>query len=160
MNENEFTDEQLEEMTNPFAEALDTDGDGEVSDEEIEEGLNTLAELEGAKTEQLKEMATINPDTGARSVSELSALELVRQAERNTISDADKLKTALTETEIVEAKEKVDTTGKPTIEKLDALGLKKDRDRSHHCQMYADKNELHFLGFAISDGEPLFKERR
>jgi len=134
---------------NPFMDVVDTNNDGEVSKEELNSAIDKLAGVE----------------------TELTAKDMVRAAEKNTHTVIDHPEVVeVVEQELHELTDKpvLDLTGKPTLEILTILfppsahvaNKTHTVDWARHSSSWANSNDCHFLGFCMSSGEPLFKERK
>ena len=138
-----MTEQELEAATNPFANSVDTDGDGEISKEELDEAVDLLAGMEAdlvivdedvsldPKTDsgfEAGEVVTPVQDKGAVFIGgdptfglphsaklpeELTVAQMVRQAEVSTHVPIENIPSQNPEGE-VKVVEDVDTTGMPT----------------------------------------------
>ena len=132
-----MTEKEMEEATNPFKINLDTNNDGAVSSEELDAGLDKMAEIE-------TEMSEEDHANSGVTMSE----------EPDVSSDP-----------ITDSEPKLDY---PSVESLTELirpsanpnDLGHRQHWSMECSKFADKHDLHFLGFAIKNDEPIFKEKK
>ena len=142
-----MTLEELEEATNPFAAAVDTNGDGEITAEELDDAVDELAKLEKPK--------------------EMTIQEMVRAGENKTKVVVEENHAPVLQPQTIK-KEVVDTTGIPTRKKLmakfpvssDTANVSHKNDWGFECKKWADINNHHFLGFCMKTDEPLFKEKK
>lgn len=143
-----MTLEELEEATNPFAAAVDANGDGEITADELDDAVDELAKLE----EKPKEM-TIQ--------------EMVRAGENKTKVEVETNAAPVLQPQVIK-KEVVDTTGIPTRKKLaakfpvstDAANVSHKNEWGFECKKWADINNHNFLGFCMKTDEPLFKDKK
>lgn len=143
----EMTLEELEEATNPFAAAVDTNNDGEITTEELDDAVDELAKLEKPK--------------------EMTIQEMVRAGENKTKVVVETNTAPVLQPQVIK-KEVVDTTGIPTRKKLaaklpvssDAANVSHKNEWGFECKKWADINNHHFLGFCMKTDEPLFKEKK
>ena len=170
-----MTEQELEAATNPFASAVDTDGDGEISKEELDEAVDKLADLEmsgGELTDNQDGTFDIAEATivdtlphSAKLPEELTVAQMVRQAEVSTHVPIENIPSQNPEGE-VKVVEDVDTTGMPTRKILahimppssDSANTTHTVDWARHCKEWAAGEGFHFLGLHPKSGEPLFKE--
>ena len=166
-NLNEMTEQELEAATNPFANLVDSNGDGEISPEELDAAVDNLAELEESQdSKESEQLPDASEEVSSDPIpdTEKTAAEMVREAEAATHVN---LPNVANENVEAEAKviEEVDTTGMPTKKILaylmppssDDANLTHTVEWARHCNKWAQDNSHHFLGFG-KGGEPVFKE--
>lgn len=151
MNENEMTDEQMEDATNPFAgmavdgdesvkgvtdsereemqSLIDADGDGEVSEEELDNAVDALADIESGVSSDPISDATVRPDFGQGPFKE----DLIEHPSKKSLA-------------------------KLFPPSQDKANRSHQQDWARYCVKFANENDLHFLGLCVKTGEPMFKE--
>ncbi len=171
MNENEMTEEQMEEATNPFAgmavdgdesvkgvteseqqemqDAVDTNNDGVISEEELDSAVDKLAEIESSGFEE-GEVVMLDRDEDAVYAG---------HGESSSFEDLADVKLDEDECENIEY---------PTIKSLSELypqsaddaNMSHQQDWARHCAKFAKENNCHFLGLSVKDSAPMFKEKK
>ena len=126
-----MTLEKLEEATNPFAAAVDTNNDGVIAPKEM-----TIQEMVRAGEKKTKVEVEVN-----------EAPVLQPQVIKKEIVDT----TGIPTRKKLAAKFPVST---------DAANVSHKNEWGFECRKWADINNHHFLGFCIKTDEPLFKEKK
>lgn len=149
MDEDEMTDEQMEATTSPFTDAVDTNNDGEVSKEELDDAVDKLADLE--------ELCEEDPELYEEVTGE--STEHLRNNESDVSLDP------IPCTEDLEGCETIEYPSKESLTKdfppsTDDANLSYQQDWARYCIKFSDENNVHFLGLCVKTGEPLFKAKK